>query len=294
MTTTTNCDVCGAKSGLFLCAGCQRNLVKNLQSLAHGPVMANGQYAPGLLDNLAESALGLTRLGEVVRHTRFDHAGPRLNMRAGELLTSTRNMLGGWIRHLCESRGIDPPVIHPAAAMASWLAANVSAIACDEAGAELYNDIHAAMASIERVVDRPQPKRPCGPCPSMVDDAGRERHCAESLFADRESPTVICPACKSTHVVDDLMAALLRDVDDWHFTRHELLHVLLPVLDERIPESTFRKWEASGKLISSGHQRMDGRPTYQLRRVRELRAAKPQCGKTGAGAHRRNRKTPAC
>lgn len=125
------CQSCSATTDLYICPRCVEELRAQLRSLAHGPEV-NGRPTAGLLDNLADVVLKLTKLnangghrkkgdelpvpylpdvGKMVKDkkTGEETDEPVLSPqgRASQLLTQARNTLGTQVRDLCEHRGID-------------------------------------------------------------------------------------------------------------------------------------------------------------------------------------------
>lgn len=285
------CTVCERESDLFLCSWCQGDLKHKLISLARGPELPHG-YAPGWLASLSETVLGMTRIGEAIRHHRGDERPMRLNLRASRLLDYAHSVLVEWTRDLTENRGVPTPVLKTTSEIALWLADNVSAIASDQGAALCHKEISELIRDIERMVDRPSPRRFVGPCPSIID--GHRRQCSVALTASRTAAEVMCPSCRRTHNIDELMARLLDEIDDYFFDGREL-HLVLSTLNERVPPRTFRDWVAKGKLRPVGYRHPDGsfdiswhgpedRPAYRLADVRRLRNEKPQKATTGRAA----------
>jgi hypothetical protein len=287
------CQKCSRKATLFLCDRCQHELAFMLKSLALGPE-ANGHHGAGWLQSLAEAAVGQTRLGGIIRHQRGDEVPLRFNLRASQLLDQIHAILVEWTRDLCDSRGADVPILNTTAEIAIWLSDNVSAIASDEGAGICYREVSEAIQDIQRMIDRPLPRRFCGPCPTVVEHG---HYCGTALLAAREATEVLCPICKITHDVEDVMARLVDDLGEWSFTYHELQSVVLPALNEPVPARTFRSWIHKRKLLPARYRRPDGtsamawetpqdRPEYKLAAVRALRSEKPQKAKTGRAARK--------
>lgn len=127
----SQCQSCSAPTELYLCPRCVEELRAQLRSLAHGPEV-NGRPTAGLLDNLADVVLKLTKLmasgghrkkgdempvpylpdvGKMVRdrQTGEDTDEPVLSPqgRASQLINQARNTLSTQVRDLCEHRGVD-------------------------------------------------------------------------------------------------------------------------------------------------------------------------------------------
>lgn len=272
----SQCQVCDATTQTYLCNRCTGELRRLLKGLA-----GNSRH-PGLLTNLDETASGQTRLGELGRHSRSAEVPLRFNTRASDLLTYANSILVEWMRDLCETRGVDVPVLRSTVDVARWLATNVTAIACDQGAGLCFKEIKELTADIEKMIDRPAGRKFCGPCPSVVDAHGK--HCSTALLAARTANEVECPVCNTVHNVEEVMSRLMHDLDDWNFTHQELFGVVLPALNERVARSTFFKWVSAGRLHVTGIR--DNQSTYRLGDVRRLRADKPQKSQTGAAARK--------
>lgn len=319
-----SCQKCERKCDLFLCTQCVAELQGMLTALA-GELLPSGDRAPGWLTHLQEAALGQTRFGELVRRSRGE-VPMRLNLKAAELYDYARSILSEWVRDLCETRGvtwrplkaaeagfIGPllpdqrrlPADHRATPIetAEWLSANVSALASDQGAGVAYREISELVQDIQRLVDRPRSYRFVGPCPAEL-DGDHDKNCTKvhphpcgvAMMAKREASETCCPACKTPHVIADVMAQLVDDLGEWHFTQFELLHTVLPALAQPVAARTFRSWVHKRRLIPVGYRRSDGvfsltwtspedKPAYRLADVRRLRDEKPQTKVTGAAAN---------
>lgn len=294
-----------------------------LTGLAVGQRAANGTRGAGWIEHLAEAALGQTRLSESARRTpryrrhldgdkslasqlepypdenekeitkarqqrekaALQHAlgAARINLRASELLQYTHSVLVEWCHDICETRGALVPSTGRTTELAWWLARNVSAIAADQGAAVCYTEIQQIIIDIERVINRPLPLLPLGACPTEGADGKR---CGFALAGRRGAAEVACRRCHTAHNVEELLARLVEQADDYLYTLNELVDWALPAVREYVPIRTLQHWCAKGKLIPRGHG-LDGEPRYLLDDVRKLRALKPQTAPTGSSAKRR-------
>ncbi len=281
----TNCQVCGAKSGLFLCNKHIRELSEMLTALVtggtntvrvqQGTVAGGGTWyveydhpMPGLLEHLADAAVGLVRMGDGGRRSPGHEGAPmKGNNRAGTLLRATRSGLLLWSQRCATLTGTRHTPLDPSdiAATAMWLAGNAEKLAGSDQVGTLYADMKETIAAIERAINRPVPPRFCGPCPAQLDAGHRagcgQRHphaCSTALMAPREAVEVMCPSCKTTHHVDTLIHRLLADVDHWRFDRREI-ELIMDTLDEHLSPRTFRHWRSTGRIRPSGFRAADGR-----------------------------------
>lgn len=256
----TECQVCGAKSQLFLCKDHVAELRDTLSGL------------PRWIRHLAETAHGQTRLGDAGRRTRADEAPLRVNLRASDLMDAVANTLRTWVRHACDVRGVDVPKVTVTAA-ARWLSSNVAALAADETAGECLFAFRAHVEQIERAINRPVPPRPCGPCPTITGPGGQQ--CGRELLSRREDFQITCPACGETYEVEQLITRLMNQTHYLTFTVEELLR-LLPLGQENVPRRTLYDWISKGRLQARGEDSLTGKPKYLMADVRRLRAALPR------------------
>lgn len=299
---TVKCGVCAAEATLFICNFHIEALHRTLTDM------------PWWLDRLAETSVGQARLGEPGRRghrTGLEkYADPKpavdgsditegerrlvqdlkdaklrarllaqggVNAHASDLFDEVQNMLGSWVRDVCERRGLDVPIIGTASGMAVWLRESVSSLASAECAEESYREIHNAAERMERAVNKPPEPKTCGPCPTPGEHtkdgfklADVREKCGTRLEARPTAAEVRCPTCKQTHNVEVLTDRLLMDMHYMSFTIRELLDVVLPRADEHIPRRTLYDWAAKGKLKATG-EAVDGTPKYMLADVRILR-----------------------
>lgn len=293
----SKCQVCDGRSQLFICTTHLGVLQTTLQEM------------PWWIERLTESALGQVRLGDGGRrgtrsHELDEYTGPndtdnaarldhdihagkftvdkvlgsaRINSKASRLLDELENELGTWVRHLCETRGIEVPKLS-VKACAQWLRKHANAIAADESAGEFYKSCVDLTDRIRHVVNRPEPPRFCGPCTTELTVEQREKlksrdeedrtHCMVQLYAPRKASKVTCPFCKHEHDVEDLHRALLDEADEYSFTISDLVDHILPKLDQQIPRRTLQHWAKTGRLIATGYEATIAR--YQLAEVRAL------------------------
>lgn len=197
---------------------------------------------------------------------------------ASDLLHEARNKLGTIVRDVCETRGVDvltafrvipdKTFIGPLLPgwkrggcnwrptlpeIATWLATHVHSLACDESAGQWKRDVDGLVKRIEKVIDRPNPPRFCGPCIHYVE---HNRHCGKLLYARREAIEITCPTCHTTHNID----RLTRNVEDragvMRFTSAEIL-IIMESFGSRIPERTWRRWRKEGRVKVRGYKRPD-------------------------------------
>jgi hypothetical protein len=312
---TVKCTICQAPSIGFLCNRDTKELHRMLADL------------PWWIDRLIETSVGQARLGDPGRGThragleRYadpkpavdgdgtegdrrlerDLADDRLrarllaqggvNAHASELLDEVQNMLGSWVRDVCERGSVDVPHIGTAVGMARWLRKRLTDLASAPCADETFNDVRSATERIERAVNRPPEPKTCGPCPTLgyhrdvegkpafVIDASSRSKCGTRLEARESAEEVRCPVCRQTHGVDDLVAQLVADMDKMSFTIPELLAVVLPKLNMRIPQQTLQRWHAKRLIEPSGYTTTDrGKtiPQFVLADVKRTEAQRAQ------------------
>lgn len=226
-------------------------------------------------------------------HAALAHAlaAGRVNARASTQYDRIQNMLGTWVRDICETRGVEVPRLNTASSMALWLAKHVMAVASQD-GADLFCDeVIDAQRAIERIVNRPPPHRIIGPCitdpaPDEVLDKRRadgdyQTRCNLELSAPQKAKAVTCPQCKATH--DDVEALVKQNFDEMsgqNFTVRQLVDVILPVLDELVPQRTLERWIKYSWLEVRGVDER-GAQMVRLRDVRDLRNSRPRNQKAG-------------
>ena len=131
MTEGPQCQSCSAPTELYLCGRCVQELRAQLRSLAHGPEV-NGRETAGLLEDLTDVVLKMTKLGDGGGHRKKGDEMPIPYLpdvgkmvkdrktgeetgeavlspqgRASQLLDQARNTLTTQVRDLCEHRGVD-------------------------------------------------------------------------------------------------------------------------------------------------------------------------------------------
>jgi hypothetical protein len=316
------CQQCTSPSTLFLCQRCMDELHAILTEM------------PWWLDRLAETSVGQARLGEPGRRghrsglEKYANDKPAMdgegtegqrrleqdlkdsklrqrllaqggvNAHASDLFDDVQNMLSGWVRDVCERRGlywVEAAFIGPlkanemryapqtASAMATWLGKCVPSLAAAECAKESFADIKRAAGQMERAVNRAPSPKTCGPCPTLghhreVDgkprfdiDAESRTKCGTRLEARANAAEVRCPTCKQTHNVEALIDRLANETHYMSFTIRELVDIVLPRANEHIPRRTLYDWAAKGLMEPTGSNE-EGKPKYLLADVRRLRA----------------------
>ena len=157
--------------------------------------------------------------------------------------------------------------------LALFLSVRVDRIAQIESAGRCFSDVRRAVELIDLAINRARPLRCCGLCPTVVDDAasynGHGRVCSTELRAKPDDIDIQCPTCKTTYNVDELIQAALERIDGLMYTSKEI-KFLMAELGQAIPERTWRRWRAEGRIKPRG-EFADGTPGYWISDVRDLR-----------------------
>ncbi|AMT73976.1 hypothetical protein ABG82_18960 [Mycobacteroides immunogenum] len=182
-------------------------------------------------------------------------------------------------------RGEDTLSIATTARMAKWLYNHAADIALQENGAEICDEIEHVYRAAARVVNRPPEPMTLGPCitdpaPGKVLKERAEKgdsttRCGYALMAPSHSGTIVCPQCDTAHVVADVLARNLGELDDRNATVRELVDVVLPRLDEHVPQRTIERWIQNGQVPVRGYD-AHGHQMVRIGDVRTVRAERPR------------------
>ncbi len=266
------CQSCSAPATLFICTRCSSEMRAQLQSLAYGP-KANGRTTAGLLDALEDVCLKQTKLGGGGGHRkkgdempipfqpdtdRTDKAGHAIlsaQGRAAHLIHAARNSLTTIMRDLCESRGIEVPEVSETAVVATWLAMNVNAIACDESAGQWRAEVDSLVRQIQRAVDRPVKIELLGFCITQVGHGT----CDTPLRAPEDAIEVRCRKCRTTRRCDTVRAQGQSDARRALIPWEKVLETNKTQPEGwRIPDRKLRDWRSTGVLKPHGFLRPDG------------------------------------
>lgn len=191
-------------------------------------------------------------------------------------------------------RGDDTHSVATTARMAKWLHRHAANIALQENGAEICDEIEQVFRSITRVVNRPPEPMIIGPCitdpapEEVLAERGRKgdnaTRCGYALMASSHSGSIVCPQCDTAHPVADVLAHNLGELDDRNATVRELVDVVLPRLDEHVPQSTIERWIRRGWVPVRGRD-AEGHQMVRIGDVRAVRGERPRNAKrSGAKA----------
>lgn len=174
------------------------------------------------------------------------------------------------------------------ARMAKWLYRHAGDVALQENAAEVCDEIERVFRSATRVVNRPPEPTTIGPCvtdpaPEAVlkertEQGDRTTRCGYALTAPHQTNQIVCPRCGVGHVVADVLAHNLGELDDRNATVRELVDVVLPRLDEHVPQRTIERWIQNGHVPVRGHD-ANGHQMVRIGDVRRVRAQRPRHAK---------------
>lgn len=204
----------------------------------------------------------------------------KLNPKAINLLESVNEFLADCVNTLATYGVKKPPEFAavprnslPASFdMAEWLSRQMAAIPLIDKAGWMYNKLERLTRQIEKTIDRPEPLRTCGPCPTLV---GHHEECGTALEAKHDQREVTCPVCEQTYDVEKLISAMLNQSDDMLMTIRELVDWVLPKLEELVPQKTLENWVNRGWLEVRGHNDA-GAQMVRLGDVREIRRSRPR------------------
>jgi len=299
----TRCENCHADSATYLCADCQRTLREHLLR------------APTIVDYLHDAAVGNVKLGDNARRTPSDTKGVQLNPKASALAAKLEDTLRGWAENIAATNGIAittrPRVPRTPTVHALFLATHIKHLAAQRDSHQLLTTLRDDIRTALVLINRPIPPQFCGPCPTIITDHSRckgdcngHRHdCGTRLMARRGAIEVRCPACGTTHNVEQLINHLLARADSYRCTIPEI-HRVLRMLGTPVPMRTLYHWADPkvGKLKPAGYLRPDNRrigvartsphdkPVYRVADARKAREESSKPGRRGRPLGGRKRK----
>ncbi len=185
-------------------------------------------------------------------------------------------------------RGEDTLPVTTLARMAKWLYRHAGDVALQENAAEICDEIERVFRSATRVVNRPPEPMTIGPCitdpaPEAVlkertEQGDRTTRCGYALTAPHQTNQIVCPRCGVGHALADVLSHNLGELDDRNATVRELVDVVLPRLDEHVPQRTIERWIQNGHVPVRGHD-ANGHQMVRIGDVRRVRAQRPRHAK---------------
>jgi hypothetical protein len=346
----TKCRACGAATDAFLCQSDANKLEQALAELPAGirdlEITATRQARVGnlpappkpdvdpdpLIGPLHDTcphdsctrirhemaaAIGLTLPAHLrTRDARVALVATDLPLAPAAALLHARavNAIGTWIRHLCETRGIDPPtatrgtwlirsrlyiahnrmhvrepgkVFVPLAEQSvtvatSWLMTNLDAIRMDEAAAEIHTKVLALTAQIAATVDRQDPGVFAGPCNApdvrvIVDGDGLRpvvSTCGADVMAKAGEPVATCSACGMAYDLAERKAWLLSQMPDHVATSRDIANALTSI-DAPLTSAMIRKMVFSREILPRGTD-AKGHATFRVGDVLDVLARRAE------------------
>lgn len=174
------------------------------------------------------------------------------------------------------------------ARMAKWLYRHAGDVALQENAAEVCDEIERVFRAATRAVNRPPEPMTIGPCTTdpapgevlkvRTEKGDRTTRCGYALTAPHHANQIVCPQCETGHLVSDVLAHNLGELDDRNATVRELVDVILPRLDEHVPQRTIERWIQNGHVPVRGYDAHDHQ-MVRIGDVRRVRAQRPRNAK---------------
>lgn len=137
----------------------------------------------------------------------------------------------------------------PAAQSAATLLALIDPIRRHPAVAEMVDEIHDAIRTARRAIDRPADRIYLGQCLMVTpDDEGRDVTCLADIYAKPNAQTVTCRTCGISAEVRERRAWLLGQARDRLFTVKEAAQMIGQVGKITVSEDRIRGYLRRGRL----------------------------------------------
>lgn len=236
--------------GVTLCHRCATELTEDLKAAAF--LWGDIQTSCARLD------VGAASVGS----SGYKQPQLAVNLHAMDKAQTLRVVLGGWASQL--------PQLHPAGdpvRTALWLITQMGDIRRKDWAGDFKQELRDAINGCRKATDRAGELVFAGMCPTEKEDG---TDCNTAVFTRPGRHTANCPACKSAWDVSEWRGRALDYAGVHEGTPAELSRMLSdPVTGEALPQATIRQWVRRRKLTPIGVNR-DGKPTYQVRKVRNL------------------------
>ncbi|WP_179475359.1 hypothetical protein [Mycolicibacterium vinylchloridicum] len=267
----SQCKVCRAESGLFLCSRHIKYLEDGLGEI------------PWLTSELQVTITKRDRLHQVVGHSDQDTRSV-INFGASRLHSDVEILLADWVSRLVHDNGlqflpkykvphdfIGPLLLHwsrlprgytpTPTRMSRWLAHHVNTAAMREDAGDLYREIIGLTGDPDKPQGYPgrlvaainrRTKLFAGPCPTPIGygEQGEEIACAIPLYAVDGQEVVTCKRCRHEVDVQENRQQALKTRD--LMTEAQLLETL-DTLDEHVPRVTFYEWLKDKQVYVHGY-----------------------------------------
>lgn len=176
-----------------------------------------------------------------------------------------QGVLTGWAAQIPAMR----PANREPHILAAWMLQpdTMALIRRQEWAADLMYELADALAPLSRAADRAAPKSFAGMCPTEFEDAAE---CGTPVYVRPGAPFARCHQCRADWDVTDWRARALEAAGHHAGTPAEVSRMVTnPATGEALPAATIRSWIRRGKLTPIDHN-PDGKPIYQVRKVRKL------------------------
>lgn len=251
------CGVCSAPTGDTgrLCRTHTDDLLRDLHTV------------PALVHELETT---ITRQARITAEKHGGRSAERplpWNLHASEKASDLNTTINAWALDTSRLREDerDPLAEHHhsnTAAVAAWLARNISTLRQHEEAGQAWDELTNAVREARRAVDRPQDQEVYGQCLAEHDDGSI---CREYLYAAPGRATITCRACGSQHDAAKRRAWMFLHVRDMIGTIREVV-ACLTLGGIKTSEDKVRLMASRRRFLSVG-QDSAGRPLYRVSEV---------------------------
>lgn len=200
-----------------------------------------------------------------------------LDLGATARLDAVRNALGGWVRHVAETRGIYPPSLPPGfdalVPSARFLAEHLEWYRHRPEVDELLGDIEACHRVVRGIARGPAEQKYLGPCGATVtwDDDGnevpRDKPCEGDVYGHPGAESGACRGCKARWAVAGRRAWLDEQVRTRAYRASEIEDAY------GVKANLIRQWATPERGLVRVHDRdFLGRARYLLGEVLDVAA----------------------
>lgn len=280
----SECRVCGGKvAGSLLCNACTGKLEKAIAEL---PADLRDLQLVATRQARGPLGLGLNRSGVQwdgpFEDGSLGDAAWEFAPGAADQIWAVANTVTTWVRHLCESRGIEPPApvgtwhterrlsiernrwcwifvpfFAPAASqplgpLLGWLLTNLAAVRQDEAAAEIYDELTGLHAENDRwILGRSGMERFAGRCEAatVTFELGVDGEltpvaaiCGANLFGHDEEADLRCQACGMRYQLAERLAEMQQRQINEQLARAHVIADALTTLELPLGRDLLRKW----------------------------------------------------
>lgn len=290
-----DCAVCGAAADAYLCRRCTAEVERALAELpadladlqavasrqAAGPLgLGHGHYC-----ERADPRAAWQSLDAPTDEPWVFAAG------AADQLWAVGNTLSTWIRHLAESRGIEPPrasrgiwttrrrlriarnraqlrtervfipsTDQPVAVLIAWLLSNLDSIRLDEAAEQIHDELTSLPVENRKwIFGKPPAEEFYGLCDAAdvrADLDGdhvtpRVSTCGTKLWGAREAKRIDCPVCGASYSRAERHASMLTGLADTLGTVRQVASTLT-TLGKPVTVDQINRWVKRGLITERG------------------------------------------